>query len=187
MKETDNLKTITENRAEEPEPLVPVEQATLTPEQVDDLRQKAAKADENWDRLVRTAADFDNYRKRAMREKQEAIRFANEAILEKLMPVLDNFDMAVTAAQNSEPGTAESFQAGVNMILQQLKRVLTDAGLQEIDARGKPFDPNLHEAIAQQPSDTIPEGYVLQQVRKGYRLHERLLRPASVVVASKPA
>src|SRR5579864_721471 len=83
------------------EPLAPVDLATLTPEQLEELKQRAAKADENWERLLRTTADFDNYKKRALREKQDAIRFANEGLLEKLVPVLDSFDMALAASKNN--------------------------------------------------------------------------------------
>ena len=109
------------------EPVAFADPGELTPEQLDELKQRSAKADEYWDRLLRTTAEFDNFRKRATREKQEAIRYANEGILEKLVPVLDNFDMALTATQNAPADTAQSLQAGVNMILQQLKRVLAEA------------------------------------------------------------
>lgn len=170
-----------------PEPLVPVEPATLTPEQLEELKQRAAKADEHWDRLLRTTADFDNFKKRAAREKQDAIRFANESLLEKLIPILDSFDMALSAAQNDDPKAAQALKTGLNMVHQQLRTALADAGLQEVEAAGKPFDPNLHEAVSQQESADAPEGQVLQQLRKGYRLRERLLRPASVVVAKAPA
>ena len=173
--------------AEAAEPLVPVEAATITPEQFEDLKSRAEKADENWERLVRTSADFENFKKRASREKQEAIRYANEALLEKLVPVLDNFDAALSAAQTSSADGAQSLQAGVAMIFQQLKRVLTESGLEEVDATGQAFDPNLHEAVSQQESADVPEGNVLQQLRKGYKLRDRLLRPATVVVAKKPA
>ena len=171
----------------EAEPLVPVEPATVTPEQLEELKQRAAKADDNWDRLLRTTADFDNYKKRAAREKQDAIRFANENLLEKLVPVLDSFDMAMTAAQNTQGDAAQALKTGIGMVHQQLKSALTDAGLEEIDATGKPFDPNVHEAVSQQESKTVPEGHVMQQLRRGYKLRERLLRPATVVVAKRPA
>ncbi len=158
----------------------------VTPEQLKDLTERAAKADENWERLVRATADFDNFKKRAAREKQEAIKFANENLVQKLMPILDTFDMALAAAQNTQSEATQSLQAGVNMIFQQLKNVLVEAGLEEIDATGKPFDPNIHEAVAQQESADVPEGHVVQQLRKGYRLRERLLRPAGVVVSKQP-
>jgi molecular chaperone GrpE len=169
------------------EPLLPVEPATVTAEQLRDLKERAAKADENWERLVRTAADFDNYKKRATREKQEAIKYANEGLLQKLVPVLENLDMALAAAQAAGPHPGQSLQAGVSMISQQLRKVLAEAGLEELEALGKPFDPNLHEALSQEETSDVPEGQVVQQLRKGYKLRDRLLRPASVVVAKQPA
>jgi molecular chaperone GrpE len=168
------------------EPLVVVEATTVTPEQLAELKARAARADENWDRLLRTSADFDNFKKRAAREKQEAVKYANEGLLQKLVPVLDSLDMALAAAQNAGPDAAQSLQAGVGMVCQQLKAVLAEAGLEELDAVGKPFDPNLHEAISQQETPELPDGHVVHQVRKGYRLRDRLLRPASVVVAKQP-
>ncbi len=173
--------------APEAEPLVPVEPSTLNAEQLEELKQRAAKADEHWERLLRTTADFDNFKKRAAREKQEAIKFANESLLQKLVPVLDNFDMALAAAGANQAGDVQSLQAGVNMIHQQLKNALAETGLEEIDASGKTFDPNLHEAVSQRETTEAPEGSVVQQLRKGYKLRERLLRPATVVVAKAPA
>ena len=171
----------------EAESTVAVQPANLTPEQLAELENRAAKADENWDRLLRTTADFENFKKRAAREKQDAIKFANENLLQKLIPVLDNFDMALAATQSVQPDAAQSLQAGVNMIHQQLKGVLTEAGLEEVDATGKAFDPNLHEAISQTETSETAEGHVVQQLRKGYKLRDRLLRPASVTVAKAPA
>jgi molecular chaperone GrpE len=165
------------------EPLVPIEPGTVSPDQLEDLKARASKADEHWERLVRATADFDNFKKRAAREKQEAIRFANETLIEKLIPVLDNFDMAFAATQTSAADAAQSLQTGVAMILQQFKSVLTEAGLEEINALGQAFDPNWHEAVAEQESADVPEGRVLQQLRKGYKLRDRLIRPASVIVA----
>ena len=190
MKKT-NVQTEKQPAAPEPpataEPLVPVEPATITAEQLSELKERATKADENWDRLLRTSADFDNFKKRAAREKQEAIKFANEGLLQKLVPVLEHLDMALAAAQASGPQAGQSLQAGVGMICQQFKNVLAEAGLEELDALGKPFDPNLHEALSQQETPDVPEGQVVQQLRKGYKFRDRLLRPASVVVAKQPA
>jgi molecular chaperone GrpE len=186
--ETKNTNSTAQSAEEDSnEPIVALEPEPLSLAQIDELKEKASKAEENWDRLVRTAADFDNFRKRATREKQDAIRYANESILEKLMPVLDNFEMALAASQAGPTESPQSLQAGVNMILQQLKRALADAGLEEVDATGKLFDPNFHEAVSQQPTTEVPDGHVLRQLRKGYKLHERLLRPASVIVATHPA
>jgi molecular chaperone GrpE len=166
------------------ETLVPVQSAPLTPEETADLKIRAAKADDNWERLLRVTADLENFKKRAAREKADAIKFANESLIQKLIPVLDNFDMALLAVQ-STPDSAKSLQAGVSMIHQQLKSALTDTGLEEIEAAGKTFDPNLHEAVSQQETNDVPEDQVVQQLRKGYKLRDRLLRPATVVVAKK--
>jgi len=176
-----------EREQETSEPIAPVDVGTVTPEQLEELKQRAAKADENWDRLLRTTADLDNYKKRAAREKQDAIKFANENLINKLVPVLDALDMALVATQSAKNQATQSLQAGINMVYQQLKAVLTEAGLEEIDAAGKPFDPNLHEAVSQKETLEVPEDHVAEQMRKGYKLRDRLLRPASVVVARKPA
>lgn len=152
-----------------------------------EIKANAAKADENWDRLLRQTADFENYKKRAARERQDAIKFANESLLGRLIPVLDNFEMALAAAILAKENSADSLKTGVEMISSQIKAVLTEAGLEEVDATHKMFDPNLHEAVSQQESKELPEGQVLLQLRKGYRLKERLLRPAMVVLSKKPA
>jgi molecular chaperone GrpE len=158
----------------------------LTPQDIEQLKEKAAKTDEYWDRLLRQTADLENYKKRAARERQEAVAFANESLLSKLLPVLDAFEMAL-AADAKGPTAAASLQAGIVMVSQQLKSALAEAGLEEIDAGGKPFDPNAHEAVSQVDTADAPEGQVVRQIRKGYRFRNRLLRPAGVVVAKKPA
>jgi molecular chaperone GrpE len=166
----------------------PSEPRALTAEEIGQLKEDAAKAKEYWEQLLRTAADFENFKKRAARERQELSKFANESLLQKLIPVLDNFDAAWAAANSSQPtASIQSMQAGVAMIYQQLKNVLAEAGLEEIDAANQPFNPNVHEALSQEETNQAPEGHVVQQLRKGYRLRERLLRPAGVVVAKKPA
>jgi molecular chaperone GrpE len=157
----------------------------LTPPQIEQLKEQAAKAEEYRERMMREAADFENYRKRATRERQDAVTFANENLLQKLIPTLDTFEMALAAT--APEGAAQSLQAGVLMVYNQLKSTLADAGLEEIDARGKIFDPNLHEAVSQQESAEVPEGKVIQQIRKGYKFRNRLVRPAGVIVAKNPA
>jgi molecular chaperone GrpE len=156
-----------------------------TPGQIEQLKERAAKADEYWERLLRQTADFDNYKKRAARERNDAVGFANEALLTKLLPVLDAFEMALAASAKG-PASSQSLQQGVVMISSQLKNALADAGLEEIEASGKPFDPNFHEAVSQEQTDEVPEGRVVRQIRKGYKFRNRLLRPAGVVVARKP-
>lgn len=162
-----------------------VVEAQLTQEQIAELLAKAEKADEHWDKLLRQTADFENYKKRIAREKLEATKYANESLLQKLIPIVDNFEAAL-AATPAQGGSAESLITGVNMIYTQFKSTLADAGLEEIDAVNKPFDPNFHEAVSQQETADAPEGQVVQQLRKGYKLRDRLIRPATVVVAKKP-
>jgi len=152
----------------------------------DRAKGEVDKARHYYDQWIRTTADLENYKKRAARERLDAIRFANESLIEKLIPVLDNFEMAL-AATSGQDASLQSVQTGISMIHQQLKNALNEAGLEEIDASNKTFDPNWHEAVSQQASKDVPEGQVVQQLRKGYKLRDRLLRPAGVVVAKKPA
>ncbi len=161
--------------------------AELSPEQLEELKARAARADEHWDRLLRTAADLENFKKRAARERTESAHAAAAALIQKILPVLDHFEMAQTATQTAQDDKLASLQAGVAMIQQQLKNTLADSGLEEIDASGKPFDPTWHEAVSQQETAEVPEGHVVQQLRKGYKLRDRLLRPATVIVARRPA
>ena len=161
-------------------------ESSPSPIQIEELKAKAAKADEHWDRLLRQAAEFDNFKKRAARDRQDAIKFANQGLLEKLIPVMDHFEMALAACQTAQDPALESFKTGMVMIQTQLKTALAESGLEEVEAQGQPFDPNFHEAVSQLESTEVPEGHVVQQLRKGYRLKDRLLRPATVVVAKKP-
>jgi molecular chaperone GrpE len=177
---------MSKSEAENNEAIEAVDAASITPEQFEELKALAAKADENWERLVRTTADFDNFKKRVAREKTEAIQFANSSLLQKLLPVMDSFEMALSALQTTRDEKSSSLQAGIMMVQSQLKNILAESGMEEIDATGKPFDPTQHEAVSQQETADVPEGQVVQQVRKGYKLRERLLRPASVIVAKKP-
>jgi len=133
------------------------------------------------DLALRSQADFENFRKRAMREKEEAVKYANGAILERLLPILDNFELGLNAAR----GTAENspILAGMDMVAKQLNDFLLQHGVEPVAAEGTKFDPNLHEAVAQEASRTVPEGHVVRQLRKGFKLKDRLLRPATVVVS----
>jgi molecular chaperone GrpE len=170
-----------------PEPVAAIDASSVTPEQLEELKARAARADESWERLLRTTADFDNFKKRAARERTEAIQFANVSLIQKLLPVLDSFEMALAATQTAKDEKSASLQAGIVMVQSLLKNVLVESGLEEIDATGKLFDPTQHEAVSQQETDEVPEGQVVQQIRKGYKMRERLLRPAAVIVAIKPA
>ena len=149
-------------------------------------QQQADQAGQLKDQLLRTAAEFENFRKRAAREQQEARQYAVQSLLEKLVPVLDTFEMAAAAVPAGAEGPAAVLKQGVDMIQGQLRGVLRDAGLQEVDCLGQPFNPAVAEAVSQVETAEQPEGTVVQQLRKGYRLHERLVRPATVVVARPP-
>lgn len=162
-------------------------QVTLTPEQIEKLKEQASKAEEYWDRLLRLTADFDNFKKRTTRERQDLLKYANEGLLTKLVPVLDTFDIAINAANaNKDAASQQSLLEGITMVQSQLKSTLTEAGLEEIDALNKPFDPNFHEAVAQKETSEVAEDSVAQQLRKGYKYRDRLVRAATVIVAKKP-
>jgi len=169
-----------------PPPTMP-EPPQITPDELAALQAKAAKAEEYLDSLRRSLADFDNFKKRSTRDRQEAVQYANEKLLLKLLPSLDNLDLAIASAATAASEEAKAIHTGVTLVLQKLKDSLAEAGLEEINALGQLFDPNLHEALMQQESADVPEGQVLQQHRKGYRLNGRLLRAASVIIARPPA
>ena len=150
------------------------------------LKEKAAKADEHWERILRMTAELENFKKRSARDREDAVRYANERFVGQLLPVLDSFTMAVAATESSSEQDIKSLKVGVKMILGQFQTVLKDMGVEELDAAGKVFDPSWQEAMSQEESSEVEEGKVLQQLRKGYRLKDRLIRPASVVVAKAP-
>src|SRR6266571_4292298 len=131
----------------------------------------------------RSQADFENYKKRSAREKEEAIKYANSSLLERLVAIIDNFELGLEAAKG-ESGQSPIY-SGMTLVLKQLNDMLAENGLQPIEAEGKKFDPNLHEAIAHEPSE-FPEETVIRQTRRGYRFKDRLLRPARVIVSSGP-
>ncbi len=133
-----------------------------------------------WKELaVRTAADLDNFRKRSAREREESLRYANQALLEDLLPVLDNFEMGMQAAAQEQ---GSMIYVGMDMVRRQFNDFLANQGVKEVPVDG-PFDPNLHEAVSQEVRPGVPEGSILRVVRRGFTLRDRLLRPASVVVA----
>src|SRR5882724_3702318 len=133
---------------------------------------------------LRSQADFENYKKRAAREKEDAVKYANSSLLQRLVSILDNFELGLAAAKTESEQSP--IYSGMILVQKQLNDLLEENGLQAIEAEGKKFDPNLHEAIAHEPSDA-PEETVIRQARRGYRLKDRLLRPARVVVSSGPA
>ncbi|MEP7014287.1 MAG: nucleotide exchange factor GrpE [Verrucomicrobiota bacterium] len=164
----------------EPDSLKPVEG-----EGDDAMAGLQADLDRFRDLAMRSQADFENFKKRTTREKEEAIKYANTSLLERLVAIIDNFELGLSAAQAE--GAEPQIYSGLRLALKQLNDFLGENGLQPIEAEGKKFDPNLHEAIAHEPSADVPEETVIRQTRRGYRLRDRLLRPSSVVVSSGPA
>jgi molecular chaperone GrpE len=141
-----------------------------------------ADLDRFRDLALRSQADFENYKKRSAREKEEAIKYANSSLLERLVGIIDNFELGLAATKE---GADSPIYTGMVLVQKQLSDLLAENGLQPIEAEGKTFDPNLHEAIAHEPSK-LPEETVIRQTRRGYRFKDRLLRPARVVVSSGP-
>jgi molecular chaperone GrpE len=148
----------------------------------DEMASMQADLDRFRDLAMRSQADFENYKKRYAREKEEAIRYANKSLLEKLISIVDHFELGLEAARGESEKSP--IYSGMSLVLKQLQDFLSENGLQPIEAVGQKFDPNLHEAIGHESSAEVPEGTVIRQTRRGYRLKDRLLRPSAVVVSS---
>lgn len=151
----------------------------------DPLELALAEAAQWKDMAYRNAAELDNFRKRAARESQEARAYANADLLRALFPILDNFEMGLEAAR-AESEKSMIFM-GMNMVHRQIADFLRETGVTEVEALNKPFDPNLHDAVSQEIRTDVAEGIVLRVTRRGYRLKDRLLRAASVIVSAAPA
>lgn len=149
--------------------------------EVSELEQAQAKAEENWDRYLRTAAELENVRKRATRDVENAHRFALERFSKELLAVRDSLEMGLAAADSAN---VESLLEGSEATLKILSGTMQQFGVEVVDPAGEPFDPEFHEAISMQPSDDVEPGSVVTVVQKGYSLNGRLLRPAMVIVAS---
>lgn len=149
-----------------------------------ELAQVIAERDANFDKLVRTQADFENYRKRVNKDRDEDRKFAPYGVIRDLLPALDNLRRAVDAA--TAAGETGTIVQGVSMVLKQIDEVFERNGAKPIVSTGTVFDPNLHEAIAQVPSPDHEPMTVLQEAERGYTLHERVIRPSKVIVSSKP-
>ena len=146
-----------------------------------DLELTKAQAADHYAHLQRLQADFDNYRKRTQKEKEDISKYAAERLVGAILPVLDNFERAIGSVQTS-PDLA-GYSQGVEMIFRQMHNVLVKEGLAAIEAVGQPFDPNIHEAILTVESEEHPENTVVEEVQKGYYLKDRVLRPSMVKVS----
>jgi molecular chaperone GrpE len=134
------------------------------------------------DKYLRLAAEFDNYKRLAQRDLRDQIRFGNEQLLKELLPVVDNLERAIKAAQDVK--STDGLVQGVDLTLKQLQGVLGKFGVQSIPTMGQPFDPSGHQAVASVPSTQVPDKHVVEECQRGYRLHDRILRPAMVTVSS---
>jgi molecular chaperone GrpE len=146
------------------------------------IEQLEADAKEASNRYLRLAADFDNYKKRVRQDQSDMVQLANADLIGKLLPVVDNFHRVIESAP---PEVDDAWLKGIKLTLQQLDELLASQGVSPIESVGTPFDPSLHEAIGHEESDEQPEDTVVTEVRKGYRLHDRVVRPALVRVARR--
>jgi len=168
--------------AEEPKIVMPDGQPAPSTPGPTAKADPAAEISSLKDQLLRVRADFENSRKRLTREKEESLKYANQSILSNFLPLLDHLELGLQAAASAKD--VASVVSGLKLIQSQFERFLADHGVTPIDAIGKPFDPHLHEALGQEPAPGKPEGTVLHQRRRGFKLGDRLLRPASVVTVA---
>jgi molecular chaperone GrpE len=159
-----------------------MEALTAAEGQVESLTQEKSSL---YDQLLRRQAEFENYRKRADRERGELYQRTRAELLLELLPVLDNFERALASLEKSE-GDAEALRHGVELIHKQFKDALTKLGLQPVEAVGRSFDPNVHEAVTTEPTHEHEENTIIEEFERGYKLGDRLLRPAKVKVATTP-
>lgn len=172
------------------EELLPIQEGEVdsapTPEMVLNLQSALGAAEERekaaQDKYLRLHAEFDNYRRRSAREQLDLIETANGKLLERLSEVQDNFERAF--AEENKTGNMETFEKGMQLIQDQFRRILADFGLEQLDPIGQEFDPNSHEAFLKQPSEQVPEGHVIQVFQKGYKIKNKLLKTAKVVVSA---
>lgn len=176
-----------EKAAQEAEPLQAEEKnsgdgAPGAADGAEEVARLTGERDEWKNRAARALADLENYRRRAQRDKDEIAAYANQRLVLQMLPVLDNLERALTAAGTDESG---GLREGVELIARQFRDALAKEGVVPIEAIGKPFDPNLHEAVMQVESDEYEEPTVLEEFQRGYRLNERVIRPSVVKVARK--
>jgi molecular chaperone GrpE len=169
----------------------PDNQESTTPKNMalqEDPEQILRERDDYRDRLLRSLAEFDNYRKRIERERRELAEFVSFEILHDLLPLVDDLERALAAAAPGGESTAQTlatYRTGVELIYKQLAELLRKRNVTAIEATGADFDPHIHQAVASEPSATHRDNEVIEELRRGYRLGERLLRPAMVKVASR--
>lgn len=149
-----------------------------------ELEEARAESSAATDKLMRLAAEFDNYKKRNIKEQETVRKYAVQNLIKELLPILDNLERAINSANESKD--TDSLIDGIKMVLKQLYNVLEKEGVSEIKAVGEIFDPNFHEAVAHVPSNEYPENVIIEEFQKGYILHDRVIRPAMVAVSKGP-
>ena len=155
----------------------------VEPEEIEQRLEAASReAAENYDRLLRVSAEFENYKKRSAREMQDFRRYANQDLVKDLLPILDNLELALKSASEEEK-TTNGLLEGIELTRQEILRVLEKHNVKQIDALGMPFDPSFHEAVMREETDDHPENTVTNELQKGYLMHDRLIRPSMVAVA----
>lgn len=145
------------------------------------LRDTEAEAQKNYDLYMRTYAEMENIKKRGIKERQELSKYANESLIKEILPVIDNLQKAISHAQNDK--NPSGLVEGIELTLDSLMKTLEKAGLKEVEAEGKLFDPNFHQAISQHRDDKVAPGHVIMELQKGYLLNGRLIRPSMVVIS----
>ena len=157
-----------------------------SPEVLAELEAVRAELEETRDKYLRLAADMENFRRRALKDKEEAHNFGHQNVVKDLLPTVDNLERAIDHARKGGEGDVEGFLEGVELVLRELESVLAKHGVTSIEAEGQSFDPALHEAMAQKPDASVAPNTVVDVFQKGYQLRARLLRPARVVVSKQP-
>ncbi|MBD7967568.1 nucleotide exchange factor GrpE [Paenibacillus gallinarum] len=181
----ENVVNEADQAAEEQNPVNDSAESAQEGTEAEVLDPEAAKfkalAEENEKRYLRTQADFDNFRRRTQKEKEDLAKYATTKLITELVPVIDNFERAMSTADSNTD--TDSFIKGVNMIFRQLEGVLGAEGLTVMNTVGQPFNPEFHQAIMQVESDEYEEGFVVEEVQKGYMIKDKVLRPAMVKVS----
>ncbi len=159
------------------------EQVSLTKAEYDELKKKSSERDEYYNKWLMVHAEYENTRKRLEKEKFDHMKFANEDIIAQLFPIVDNFDMALVAMDKAEDKAA--VMDGIKLVQKEFHRILEENGVLKIKTVGEKFDPHIHEAVQAVEKEDVPEDTILEEVRSGFLLNGRLLRPAQVIVAKK--
>jgi molecular chaperone GrpE len=161
---------------------IPLEKMTKA-QLLEKIKEVQELTEKNLDLYIRAQAEMDNMKKRFQKEKEGLVKYSTESLIRQLLGVVDNLEKAIDHSQDENSGTA--LKEGVELTLKGLMDILEKSGLERVEALGKPFDPNFHEAISEQEDETVEPGMVLQEYQKGYVLKQRLIRPAMVIVNKK--